>query len=258
MTFSHGVGYKFRKAWFPWKRFLRALKRAVLSLKTWVSTLTLFIPLAGLILLILVYAGLFCAVEAVKEFVLILLGSFLLLAIKEIRDSEARRKQILKSQWSYYCRWKSELTQHLISIAKCMGYTIRNWQLLSSQTEVDNVFSALTPNEMQNSCDAQEEYEHHICEIRNIANQILQQAERSEFIDWDSARASYLVFDEICEQINTLKANWPERDTTQLKILSRELNEALALVRRPWRYRNDMAHKELLTRYVEQYGVKYQ
>lgn len=89
MTIGRAFSFKLQKLWFPWRRFLRAVKRCLLSLRSWAPVLAVFIPIAVLVLLILFRVGLISAGGAIVEFALIFLGSFMLLAIREIRERKA-------------------------------------------------------------------------------------------------------------------------------------------------------------------------
>lgn len=45
MTIGRAFSFKLQKLWFPWRRFLRAVKRCLLSLRSWAPVLAVFIPI---------------------------------------------------------------------------------------------------------------------------------------------------------------------------------------------------------------------
>ncbi len=256
LPFFRAISFHFQRAWFPARRLLRAVKRAVKSLASWGSTLLLFVPIFVVVLSGLVWWQFIKVPEAISEFCLLLLGSFLLLAIKEVRDREIRRHAVLKKQWSFYSEWHQELLASLLRLAECMGINIQGrYNFLDSDDNVDVVIgsaSAIEPDVSRCS--------ELLNRIRDIVSTIPSIARDFEFVDWDAFGGSRYLFQSIQSQIESLPPLGEvdfEDKITWFRDLALSILHLLAIIRRPWRYRNDMAHRELLLRYVGMYGVMY-
>lgn len=257
MTIFHGLLFHLQHAWFPVRRLLRAVKRSAKSLASWGSTLLLFIPIFVGVLSGLVWMRFIKLSEAITEFCLLLLGSFLLLAIKEVRDREIRRHVILKKQWSFYSEWHQELLVSLLRLAKCMGIDISGrYDFLDSRGNIDaaiNLAIAIEPN-ISHCSDFLTRINEIVSAIPNIAREF-------EFVDWDAFGGSGYLFQDIRSQIESfppLGDSSFEIRVSWLRGLAFSVLQLLALIRRPWRYRNDVARRELLSRYVQKYGVLYE
>lgn len=257
MTMFRATLFHVQHAWFPIRRFLRAVKRAAKSLASWGSTLLLFIPIFVGVLSGLVWWQLIKLPEAISEFCLLLLGSFLLLAIKEVRDREIRRHSILKKQWSFYSEWYQELLVSLLRLARCMGIDIQGrHDFLDSGDNVDVVIGSATSFEPDIS-DCLEL----LNRIYLIVSTIPSIAREFEFVDWDAFDGSGYLFQHIQSQMESfppLEDVDFEQKISWFRDFALSILHLLALVRRPWRYRNDVARRELLLRYVRKYGVLYE
>lgn len=259
MSFVHAIGLELHRAWFPLRRLLRAGKRALHRLSSWASTLLLFIPICLLVLAGLTYSGVLNIGDAVTEFASILLGSFLLLAIKEIRDSESDRGGILRQQWALYSRWKNALTRSLLHVARCVGCEIKDWEILNSTDCLDKAIASIRFLRAQNGEWERGKMDEELFDISETIREMAEQARVIGFIDWNPSAASRWEFDNLSYQINSISEAhlWGPDAKEQVRSLAYALLCLLALVRRPWRYRNDIARRELIDRYVERYGVSY-
>ena len=252
LPFFRALGYHLREAWFPFRRLLRAIKRTVGFLGSWVSTLIVFVPICIGVFYILLCKEIICFNTAIVEFISIFLGSFLLLAIKEIRDSEARRRMVLRKQWEYYSSWCYELVDVLQDFFCHLGLTICSYAFLNSTDDWESAFQSST-----RTVSSPEKIGIDIEQINNINVIIIDTARDVGFIDWDVERAN-----EYAKEIKRLTEKLSKDLKSNCSILQdadylgKQVVALLGLVRRPWRYRNDMAHRELVERYLDQYGVR--
>lgn len=245
-------GFYLRSAWFPFRRFVRAVKRTICSLGSWASTLAVFVPICVIIFSILLLNGMVSLDDAIVELVSIILGSFLLLAIKEIRDFEAKRRTILRRQWEYYDSWRYEFTDTLSDFFRHLGLIIYGYAFLNSVDDWEAAF--------QNSVNSEPTAEYINGDIEHISEvvaSIINTARQEGFIDWNVEQANRLV-KEIERFAVELAQNVQSGGSIRREagLLGECATALLGLVRRPWRYRNDMAHRELMERYLSQYGVR--
>lgn len=243
-------GYYCRRAWFPLRRLMRAIKRALLSLRGWASTLLVFVPVCIVVFATLIHAGYLTLQNAVVEFVLITLGSFLLLAIKELRDSEAKRGEVLRKQWDYYCKWRYMLADALGDFYRHAGVIIKSYSFLDSLDSWNEAFCAVSV------CNPRmEQLDSDLRKVIEITDTITSTAREIGFIDWNTEMANSQAQDMSRTMIGIVNAGHLAVDSYEAKDLGRSAVVLLGIVRRPWRYRNDMAHHELVQKYLDQHGA---
>lgn len=246
------LGYYLREAWFPFRRFLRAIKRTVGYLGSWASTLTVFVPICVAVFYVLLYKEIICFNNAVVELISIFLGSFLLLAIKEIRDTEARRRMVLRKQWEYYSSWCYEFVYILRDFFRHLGLKICSYTFLNSIDDWEAAFLSST-----RTTSSPESLSSEIERINYINTVIIDTARDVGFIDWDVERANECA-KEIKRLAEKLSRNLQSNGSIpqDAYFLGKQAVALLGLVRRPWRYRNDMAHRMLAERYLDLYGIR--
>lgn len=250
LPFLRAFGFFCRKTWFPIRRLARAIKRATVFLAGWISTLLVFIPICIIIFAVLIASDYLSVDGAIVELTSIILGSFLLLAIKELHDSEAKRREILRKQWELYVGWRYDLTQCLETFFLHAGVDIKVFAFLDS---MESWKSALRES---NACvDCPHELSNDMMQIMEIVNTIIDSAREVGFIDWNVEIASNQA-QNMRRAMNNIAQNC-QSDSAQCQIeyLGNCAVVLLGQVRRPWRYGNDMAHQTLIRKYLEQYGV---
>lgn len=243
-------GFFCRKAWFPFRRLLRAIKRVFFSLIGWISTLVVFIPLCVAVFAFLIRCNFLVLNEAVIEFVSIILGSFVLLAIKELRDSEAKRREALRKQWDHYCRWRFDLTYALGNFFSHIGVRIEGYSFLDSMESWENACnsaSACAP--CPDECFGDLE------QVMTVVYAIIDTAREVGFIDWNAEAASNYAQNISNIMTDFVQGNQTDHAQFHIDALGSYAVALLAQVRRPWRYRNDMAHKALIEKYLDQHGI---
>lgn len=252
LTLFHAFGFHLKRAWFPLRRFGRAVKRTIYSLGSWISTLAVFVPICIIVFWVLLNKKVIGLNASIIELVSIILGSFLLLAIKEIRDSEAHRRTVLRKQWEYYDSWRYEFVYALKDFLQHLGLKIADYSFLNSLEEWEASF-----HDSAGVVPSPECLEDDIKVITDCIALVIKTARDEGFVDWDVELAN-----ERAKRIEQL-ANGLARDVRSGETvlddadnLGKCATALLALVRRPWRYRNDMAHMELIERHLDQYGAR--
>lgn len=254
MTLFDGMRFRIIAAWFPLRRLLRAIKRAVIYLKTWIATLILFLPICLAVYYLLLRFHIFLRPEdAVIELVSILLGSIALLAIKEFHDSEAIRRQKLQQQWESYTNCQFEFTGALHNLANIAGIIFDGtYYVLTSSKSCNDAFTtyhATNPTFDKDAIHA------NLSRITQAADSLLDDALRIGFIDWDYSEVKDNRYKHLCEEIaNVERHSDNSLDNNDVLFLANRMVDFLAAARRPWRYRNDIAHKKLLERFLEEHG----
>lgn len=259
MTLSDGIRFRIIAAWFPFRRLLRTIKRAFLYLKTWISTLVLFLPICLIVYYLLLRFHIFERTgDAIVELVSILLGSVALLAIKEFRDSEVLRHWKLQQQWGSYTNCQYELTRALHNLATIAGIQFNSEYLVLSSSDTCrnaiNSYSNISPSFDKNALHA------NLLKIKSAINSLMDEALRIGFIDWDYADVKNYRYKCIFETIEKIEHRLDASLTNILLSkndvlsLAQQMMYFLAAARRPWRYRNDIARKKLLKRFLEEHG----
>lgn len=100
----------------------------------------MFVPICIIVFWILLNKKVIGLNASIIELVSIILGSFLLLAIKEIRDSEAHRRTVLRKQWEYYDSWRYEFVYALKDFLQHLGLKIADYSFLNSLEEWEASF----------------------------------------------------------------------------------------------------------------------
>lgn len=251
MTFFNGIKFHVMSFWFPFRRFLRAVKRSILYLRSWVSTLVIFIPICLIAFYFLLRFKQMELSEAHVELTLLLLGSVALLAIKELRDGEVSRHRRLQQQWGCYVDRRYELESAMRNLAEIAG-----GQLLKNKQHGFPSF-VISYDAMQGGSFCGSSDKNKIIDnagkIRTSADTLLADALRIGFIDWNYSYVKNSYYRSLCDFLDKIIADPSRENLSQLANGTSQLLEAAV---RPWHYRNDVAHRELLERFVNTYGVK--
>ena len=243
-------GFFCLKAWFPIRRLARAIKRDVVFLAGWITTLLVFIPICIIVFAVLIFSGHLDFDGAIVELVSIILGSFLLLAIKELRDYEAKRRDILRKQWELYVIWRSELTYNLKTFFHHAGVEIKSFVFLESTESWKSAFRE------SNACDnCPNKLPNDMMQVMTSVNSIINAAREVGFIDWSVEIASNQAHNMQTTLNNITQNSQSDSVQNQIKCLGNYAVALLGQVRRPWRYGNDMAHRTFVEKYLNQYGV---
>lgn len=251
-----GMAFKIRQLWFPIRRARRATRRTVVELRGWLVTILVFIPIGAAILSAMVALGCMKPESAITEFVLMLLGSVLLLMIKETRDNAARRKAVLVEQWKHYVNCRSSLNADLCSLFHALGLSVDHWDMLASRECIERALSDATGSDVPIDDNALEEITRSIIDT---VGRYIDLSINNEWIDWDGDNATFIFERCLPGSLAEVRRNSNggfEGRKNALKGLSDDLLRFVAILRRPWRYPVDVAHNQLLEKYLENQGVQ--
>ncbi len=261
MTFGKAICFQFQKLWFPSRRFLRAVKRCVMYLKDWLPVLAVFTPIAIGALFVLWKANLISHSSAIVELVLLFLGSFMLLAIREIREKEIKRHQSLLRQWEICSELRGRFGRDFEIIGSPFKAQFTKWESMANLNALNEALStvrapaSITEKEINCIKDAIDDLKHSIQLIKDERRQI-------GFVDCFIASGdSYFLSNaesEALELLNNLSARNYEKAAQSLREMSSSCFWILKDFRTPWKYRMDIARRELMEKYLMQHGVEYQ
>lgn len=259
MTIGRAFSFKLQKLWFPWRRFLRAVKRCLLSLRSWAPVLAVFIPIAVLVLLILFRVGLISAGGAIVEFALIFLGSFMLLAIREIREKESVRHRRLVNQWNFCSDLHQRMGKDLAVIGEPFGASFTYWKALSGYKSLDEAMenarelTGVTEEEFSRLIGACDDLERALDSVRDEGRGI-------GFVDCaladDSTSLLFCAESAVHDFKDKLRgADYPI-SADVIGDINRYCLWIVGDLRTPWRYTLDITRGELLEKYVERNGAE--
>jgi hypothetical protein len=115
---------KIRLLWFPLRRMLRRTRRCIAYLRYWIVLFIPFLIVSALLLFVFAEFGLI-EVEDIPSFILsLILGTCLLLVIKDIWDRELKRHDALKKQFEMYSSSRYSADSYLQRIAGDCGIVL--------------------------------------------------------------------------------------------------------------------------------------
>lgn len=260
LTFWHAVSVKIQKKWFSYRRFLRAIKRCCLNLKSWIPIFLVFTPVALIMLFVLWVLKLIDFQTIVLELAFFFLGSFLLLAIKETIDSEKKRHKALRNQWEFCSELHGRFGQSLKIIGGYFGLQIDKWQSLygysemTSQVENICVPTMLSEDDVNIICNE-------VTSIKEALALIRDEMRYMNFVDCILADSgSWLLSDtetEVNDFLRCVNKSEYEQANRIFKTLCFDCLRIVGDLRTPWRYEMDIAHKELIEKSLALYATSY-
>lgn len=117
------VKAKIMSFWFPLRRILRFGKRAQKATLPLLKSFIPFVIAMCLLFLLLCLIGLFSSHEAIKEIVLLILGSYLLLFIYEVFQNERRWRDRLEQQFKNANYVKKEFLTSASNLGKILNFS---------------------------------------------------------------------------------------------------------------------------------------
>lgn len=125
LDYSGYLKARVKLLWFPLRRWLRRTRRCVTYLGYWIVLFVPFSIISALLLISFVNFGLI-ELDDIPSFVLsLILGSFLLLVIKDAWDREIKRHETLVKQYEIYASSIYSADSSLQRIAEDCGLTLR-------------------------------------------------------------------------------------------------------------------------------------
>lgn len=118
--------YFWLRLWFYWRRLLRCLRRCASNMMYWMLLLVPFALVSFAVLVLLCHSSILSVEDAVSVAVSAFLGSYLLLVIKDLWDTEATRHRMLVEQYNLYYGSVHEATTLLRKLVAACGLRIDN------------------------------------------------------------------------------------------------------------------------------------
>ncbi len=248
LIFIDGLRFHILHFWFPMRRFLRAVKRIIAYGVRWLPTILVFMPTCLLTYGALSRVGLMRRDEITVELVSIVIGSIVLLLVKETLDSEHRRRLILKFQYSKLREW--DYRSHELFVQLCCAMGIDWMSVYPDRYPAASVWMSshygCTAGHLDKSVLLEQ--------IRMLLNVMCETAEERGFIDWNSKEATS-IYQRTLDSLS--RANCDDFDVAEsMKALSQGLRDVLLMIGRPWSYRIDEARNELVQRFLKVHAVK--
>lgn len=244
MTVGTFVGFNLMRSWFFFRRGMRMVKRFYRGLVTW-WVLVPFLPIAWLAYKWV--SSVFPGPEANVpiEMLGIVLGSCILLSMKDFADSERRRHQMLEKQ-----------------LRICNNY---RWKLDNGLEKVQEILNLLTPTQEASSTHAgdldslSDEFLARLNSYANALEKLQDELGRSELADFSSSRFGRNV-DQISGDIllarDCISGHDYNRLSSALNSMSYENKAIIDNLRTPWNYDNDKAHEKLIDNLLAREAVK--
>lgn len=266
LTLLDACKMRFALLWFPVRRFLRAAKRTLKNLGLLGMTFFIFLPIAGVLLGALTCFGLFDFVESIKELVLIILGSFVLLAVRETLEFEKLRKARLLKQERVCWTARIQFSNYINAVFDLLNVQHRYRIFMPNNTELNGVLHQLEEvlKEEQNDVLAEEKDYFSVAKIaQNTRDHCI---ELRSFVSESSIEGgSYEHLSECLVGIIddlVIPLGWrgvPDRKVyaeNTIKIL-REMSNFIIIMRRPWYLTMDKEREETIRNKYEQYKIQW-
>lgn len=251
------IMFRWKRLGFKRMRLLRAIKRTALGLRGWGATLLVFIPIAVAVMMLAVIFGFVDCYGAIIELISIVLGSFLLLSIKESRDREDKRHSILLYQREYCNQLRSNLTVVFNSLMTDCGLHPVGWGIFDG-AEPASFYVCFSKELGDTSSRSPTACRKHLQEILKLVEDYRAEVLRTQFVDYEFPSDVSWTVPETEKLIHALLDEDPEiivssvRD--KLPDLATNLHYIIASIRRPWRYTRERDLKEKLGRFVREKG----
>lgn len=241
LSFPDKLSFIWKSLWFPWRRFLRLLKRCTKQIGKW---LLFFIPFS----IALALGTCLCLMTNVIEWrelgsvlLSVIFGSFILLVMKDIWDVEAQRHKVLVEQFDIYSEYLSFVGQKYLELLELGNvvllqdakYPFENEERFARfKTEMDN--QAIVFNDLQKRNKVIDELIEEFIQLKGVL------ANRN-FIDLNDSGLYiniYYTIDDLNQIKTTLDSSNSKyaQDLTSVVLSSYHI---FACLRRPWRYPMD-------------------
>ena len=257
MTLFRSIQFRMHKLWFPGRRMLRRGLRILRYLVSWIAPFFLFSFMVCAVYLALIEVGLLGFEQAVIEAVGVIVGSFLLLFIKECWDLEHARHAQLLAQWSSYIKYKSNLTGLLLDLYRALGFSVVGYYNLLSTADALSSFIEkrfVDPNSrVSMSCQSI------VKSLHECLLSFKKETESTRFLDWPEDERASFSFQRALSLVSSLATGEVDGSIDRLSVaddVSRACLELLGYLRRPWNYPIDRARARLLDRFVSTFGEK--
>ena len=239
-----------RRAWFPVRRCARFLKRSAKALAGWAIAVP-FLCIAYLVYLFFDPLTMLGPDGIASELLSIGLGSCVLLYMKERVDFETRRRRTLEFQYRFYCDKAWKIYRLFSHLAHLEGFKVVDYSDFYTSNGCGGV---LIPGVMPMPTEPFDSAEKELRSIRSEINAIRETCYLQQLIDCDAGELSTAV----SGALDAIARLEPKDDNSKqdIELLGSYLVSIICMLRRPWHYSNDEAHKQLLRKFLDVRAVE--
>lgn len=244
MTVGTYISFVLMRSWFFFRKAMRMVKRFYKGLVTWWILLP-FLPLAWLAYQWMISAFPVPEANVPIEMLGIVLGSCILLVMKDFADSERCRHQMLEKQLRIYNNYRWKLENGLKRVQDASG-------LLSSS-------SSATPTPVDDLDLAVRDFLDCLNDYAGMLDKLQDELGRSELADFSSAcfgNSVDMLSSRIADSRKCIENHHFGELQSALYSLPHENKAIIDNLRTPWNYRNDKAHEELIDGLLARKAVK--
>lgn len=241
LGFFDKLVFIWKSLWFPWRRFLRLLRRCVRQIGKW---LLFFVPFSLALLLgvcLCLISGVINLDELGGILLSVVFGSFVLLLMKDIWDKEAERRGVLVAQFSIYSEYYSFVEQKFLellelgnaALSQDAKYPFGNEEC-SEQFKIEMDNQAIVFDDLQKRSKVVNELIEKFVELKGVL------VNRS-FIDLNDDSLYINIYYAI-DDLNQIKNPIDSSNQNYAEALTSVVLSAyhiFASLRRPWRYPMD-------------------
>lgn len=238
MTITKALRFQTLRLWFPIRRAFRFLKRNMKEALSWIITSLIFLPLA---LAILYFFNLIYANERLlipEQLIILILGSILIVSIKDLQDKENNRRSALNTQFRIYYNFKFSFEdtykEFILNDESC---TVT--QLKGPSEETTDIVSKIE-------------------RLIPFANIFIQELEQNDLIDWNDydSKQLYETHFKLLSLQNRLDSSDLNIPVSEIKGFLKDLKLLIEATRKPWNYPIDVARNKMLEGFVRDHGTE--
>lgn len=241
--------------WFPLRHFLRLGRRCFEYLQYWIYLFVPFAIICGAILIIAALTKIIGVNEIPSMAISITLGSFLLLAIKDIWDKETTRRKTLKRQLEVYNSSMCIIEQELRAVVEAYGVTLPHEASspFSSEASSEAFNSLMLSSKLQVSDPGRETAIRQCINLARDFSELNSEIDRFDFIGTESGNLR-INFQFAQEDILALSNSSAKDDIDSMRnSITGIVNSSFhifACLRKPWRRTMDIKHNASLEKWL--------
>lgn len=258
MTLFHALSFHLQMLWFPFRRLCRAVKRCIKVLKGWIPALVVFMPLVIAVVVLLWTMGLADVQTIIAELAFFFLGSFALLAIREMIESERIRHSRLRNQWAFCTDLHERFGHSLEIIGKEFGVNLDKWTALNSWQNLEEQLGPL--QDLDNLTEEQTNLiKSELDLLRKGLVEIKEESRAVGFVDCSFAHGDFWLVTESESEVCNMLRRLRECDfqvKNEFRSICFQCLYILGELRGPWRYEIDVAHTKLIYKTIEMHAVR--
>lgn len=248
MTLVDYIRFLLHKSWFVRRRFMRSAKRLWSYAANWSIPFILFFATSAIVF-VLTSCLLFDEIKADSvafSFASTILGSFLLLFLKECRDIEYTRNAVLKRQYKLCMQARCQFQTEFAQIVRQSGCTLASGVSLFSNKAADI-------DVIRTSCEKGDQFDSSRSRsaLADTLNSHKYMLLARDYVDINEDQALL----QIDGALNLLRKADFGQETHDLSKLYGYLFCYIRELRKPWAYTNDQTRKKLVNCFLENHAV---